>query len=90
MKGRKPEEEEAQTHLKHVGHDGSSALDVNVAGAIVVSDRRLDGGRCLRLSGALRDKVVDPVWRIEAEACRRDDALTSALGVRKRPWRYHS
>lgn len=58
MKGRKPEEEAAPTHLKHVGHDGSSALDVNVAGAIVVSDRRLDGGR--RLPGALRGQSRGP------------------------------
>lgn len=56
--GRETEEKKAWTHLKYIGHDGSSALDVDVAGAIVVSDRRLDSGRCLRLTGALRDKIL--------------------------------
>lgn len=46
-----------RSHLEHVGHDGPFALDVDVAGAIVLPDRRLAAGWSLQLTGALRDKM---------------------------------
>lgn len=51
------DEDEAGTHLKHVGHDASSAPEGDAAGAVVI----WDGGRSLRLGGALRDNVLVPV-----------------------------
>ncbi len=50
------------SHLKHVGHDGSFALDVDAAGAIILPDCRLAAGWSLQLTGALRDKIPITVF----------------------------
>lgn len=52
------------SHLKHVGHDGSFALDVDAGRAIVLPDRRLAAGWSVRLTGALRDKILITVCHI--------------------------
>lgn len=57
------------SHLKHVGHDGPSALDVDAAGAIVLPDRRLAAGRTLQLTGALSNKIPIAVCHCTAAGC---------------------
>lgn len=50
------------SYLEHVGHDGSFALDVDAAVAIVLADRWLAVGLGLKLTGSLRDKTQLTVW----------------------------
>lgn len=69
------------SHLKHVGHDGSFALDVDAAGAIVLPDRRLAAGRSVRLTGALRDKILITVSHFESVVCREADYKQTDLIV---------
>lgn len=38
------------THLKHVGYDGSFALDVDAARAVVLPDRGLNAGQSLKVT----------------------------------------
>lgn len=45
------------SHHKRVGHDGSSALDVDAAGAVILTGRRLAAAVSLQLTGALKERV---------------------------------
>lgn len=58
QQGRKVERlKGGRSHLKHVGHDGSSTLNVHASGAIILPDCRLAAGWGLQLTGGLRDKI---------------------------------
>lgn len=67
-------DQEVQTHLKHVGHEGSSASDVDTPRAIVPWDCWRPGGRSLQL-GALGDHILVPGGQ---------EAALAQPGLRKR------